>query len=129
MENLPKTYDETMALIEKLKQHAEALRKSEAEEHLADVAAKIAKYGYSPEQLGLSAKPPESRKTRKPSAASKPAKKAPASTDAPVKYIKDGKTWLGRGRMPKEMSDAKKAGEDLEQYRVKDSDAADQQST
>lgn len=104
------TYDELQAQIKKLTEQAEAVRATEIEGVLADVLAKIDKYGLTAEQLGFATTP---KKTTKKAAAGK--------TTAEVKYKKGDLTWSGaaRGRKPQWVKDALEAGDDIEKYRVK----------
>lgn len=102
------TYDELQAQIKKLQEQAEAVKASEIEAVLADVKAKIKKYGLTAEQLGITS-------------TTKKTKKSSGKTTAEVKYKKGDLTWSGaaRGRKPKWVIEAQAAGEDIEQYRVK----------
>lgn len=104
------TYDELQAQIKKLQAQAETVRATEIEGVLADVQAKIAKYGLTAEQLGFV------------TAAKKTTKKAsPSKVAAEVKYQKGDLTWSGasRGRKPQWVKDALEAGEDIEKYKIK----------
>lgn len=104
------TYDEIQAQIKKLQEQAETIRAAEIEGVLADVKAKIQKYGLTADQVGFT------------STSKKAAKKSSASKEANVMYRKsDTETWSGaaRGRKPKWVVEAQAAGVDIEKYRVK----------
>jgi DNA-binding protein H-NS len=104
------TYDEIQAQIKKLQEQAETIRAAEIEGVLADVKAKIAKYGLTADQVGFA------------STGKKAAKKSSSNKEATVMYRKsDTETWSGaaRGRKPKWVVEAQAAGVDIEKYRVK----------
>jgi len=103
------TYAELQEQIKKLQVEAEKVRATEIESVLADVKSKIAQYGLTAEQLGIS------------TTTKKATKKAPTSKDATVMYKKGDQTWSGasRGRKPDWVKEILDAGGDIEQYRVK----------
>lgn len=103
------TYAELQEQIKKLQVEAEKVREAEIESVLADVKGKIAQYGLTAEQLGLTSAP------------KKATKKASTPKDSAVMYKKGDLTWSGaaRGRKPSWVKEILDAGGDIEQYRVK----------
>jgi len=82
-------YTELKAQIAKLEAQAEEARRVEVGHMIAEIRQKIAEYGLTAHDLGLSVGPRRGR----------PAKKAPL----PPMYQdpKSGNTWSGRGKPPK----------------------------
>jgi DNA-binding protein H-NS len=85
------TYSEILAQIETLKQQAEELRRTEIAGVIADIRQKISDYNLTAADLGFS----ERTATDKPAAGKRAAVKAKYRDPA------TGKTWSGRGVMPK----------------------------
>ena len=109
MANATPTYDEIQAQIKKLQEQAISIRAAEIDGVLADVKAKIQKYGLTADQVGFT------------STAKKAVKKSSAGKGANIMYKKsDTETWSGavRGRKPKWVVEAQAAGDDIEKYRV-----------
>lgn len=87
------TYAVLKAKAEELMRQAEEARKSERNEVIAEIKAKIADYELSARDLGFGAAPKKSSKA------------------AGVKYRGPaGETWSGRGRQPLWLSEAVAAG-------------------
>ena len=97
------TYQEVLNQISELQKHAEDLRRQELAAVIKEVKAKIAEYGLSAADLGLSGK--QSSKTTKPVAA---------------KYRNQatGETWTGRGRMPKWLVEAESCGRSKDDFLI-----------
>jgi len=97
------TYQEVLNQISELQKHAEDLRRQELAAVIKEVKAKIAEYGLSAADLGLSGK--QSGKTTKPVAA---------------KYRNQatGETWTGRGRMPKWLVEAESCGRSKDDFLI-----------
>lgn len=85
-----RTYSDVKAQIETLQLEAETLRAAEVEEILADVRAKVAKYGLTEKEVFGGRRSARG----KGSASSKPA------SAARYRDPKSGATWTGRGRAP-----------------------------
>ena len=99
------TYDELMAQAEALRQQAQELLKQERAGVIADIRAKMAKYGISAEELASGARGGRKRGTR---AKAVPKYRGP-----------NGETWSGGpGRKPGWVRAILDAGGDIEQYRV-----------
>lgn len=96
------TYAEIQAQIEKLKAEAEALRKKEIADVVADIKAQIAAYGLSAADLGLAPRAARSRK----------------AAGKPVYADGQGNTWVGRGKRPEWIRAALAAGKTLDELRV-----------
>jgi DNA-binding protein H-NS len=101
------TYAELKSQAEALLREAEQLRRQEVQSVIAEIRAKMAEYGITPQELGvrLSAKPQRSRSKRE------------------VRYIgPNGEPWSGGpGRKPKWVREVLASGGDLEKYRVAES--------
>lgn len=91
------------AEIEEMQQKAEALKKARKAEVIAEMKAKIAAYGLTAKDLGLSFSEEPSSHTR---------------TPAPIKYCLDGNTWTGRGKRPRFITAYLEAGGKLEDLAV-----------
>lgn len=90
-------YKELLEQIESLKAQAEEERQREVATVVADIKEKMAKYGITPSDLGFSG-----------GKASKSANKgvvAPKYRDPAT-----GKTWTGRGRAPRWITEAEERG-------------------
>lgn len=108
------TYVELMAQIEALQKQAEEVRQAEIAGVIAEIKQKIRDYDLTAADLGFSnAVPaknePVSRSDRR--AAVRPKYQDPAS----------GKTWTGRGVMPKWMKAAVDAGRNRDEFLIPDS--------
>ncbi len=103
------TFAEIQAQIKKLQEQAEEIKAEEISTVVADIKEKIAQYGLTADQLGLTSTSPK-----------KTTKKA-ATKDSTVMYKKGDLTWSGaaRGRKPDWVKEILDAGGDIEQYRVK----------
>ena len=105
------TYAELMAQIQALQKQAEELRQAEMASVIAEIRQKIRDYGLTAADLGLvaaaSSKSDESSRAGK-RAAVKPKYEDPAT----------GKTWSGRGVMPKWMKAAMDAGRNREEFLI-----------
>lgn len=102
------TFAEIQAQIKKLQEQAEEIKAEEISTVVADIKEKIAQYGLTAEDLGLSAP-----------VAKKGAKKT--AKDSTVMYKNGDLTWSGstRGRKPDWVKEILDAGGDIEKYRVK----------
>lgn len=134
------------AQIQKLQKEAEALRKRELTETIANIKKAIVAFGLTAEDLGLVGKAPRKRGRKAGTTTAgtshakagvkrrgRPAKatgirtaikKQPASGDrrsvvAP-KYrdSASGATWTGRGKQPKWIVEALKSGKKLEDFKI-----------
>jgi len=99
------TYLELKQKAEKLMAEAEQMRKKEISDVIADIREKMKAYGLTPRDIGLAAN------TRK---------RSSGATAKTVKYRgPNGETWSGgRGRKPKWVKDALKAGKKIEDFAV-----------
>lgn len=139
------SYSQLQAQIEKLQKEAEAARKREIAETIANIKHAIKTFGLTAEDLGLTSliggkgskrgrKPgrpaaaragaKRGRKPGRPAAAKAGAKKAKKGTDkrsvvAP-KYrdAATGMTWTGRGKQPKWLAAHIKAGKKLTDFAI-----------
>lgn len=121
------TYIQIQAQIQKLQKEAEALRKRELSETIANIKKAIQAFGLTAEDLGLSgSKKSSGRPAGKKSAAKKAGRKAAKkgtldkrSVVAP-KYRNSatGDTWTGRGKQPKWLAAALKSGKKLEDFKI-----------
>ena len=98
------TYKELQAQIHELSVRAEAARKAEIAEVLAEIRAKMAEYGITVEDLGGSGRARSGLK---------------GSTVAP-KYRDpvSGATWTGRGKPPRWMAAALEQGKTKESFLI-----------
>ena len=99
------TYLELKQKAEKLMAEAEQMRQKEINDVIADIREKMKAYGLTPKDIGFAGN------TRK------------RSTGATAKTVKyrgpKGETWSGgRGRKPKWVQDALKAGKKIEDFAV-----------
>ena len=100
------TYLELKAQAEELMRKAEEARKKELEGVIADIKEKIAEYGITAKDLGLSVDKATTRQ-------------AGSSAPAPVRYRHpDGRTWSGKGRAPNWIKEAEEAGKNREDFSV-----------
>ena len=104
------TYAELMAQIQTLQKQAEELRQAELASVIAEIRQKIRDYGLTAADLGLVAAP---AKSDEPSRAGKRAAVKPKYEDPA-----SGKTWSGRGVMPKWMKAALDAGHSREEFLI-----------
>lgn len=99
------TYDELMAQAEALRQQAQELLKQERAGVIADIRAKMAKYGITAEELAGGGRGGRKRGAR---AKAEPKYRGP-----------NGETWSGGpGRKPGWVRAILEAGGDIEQYRI-----------
>jgi DNA-binding protein H-NS len=105
------TYLELKAQAEQLLAQAEQMKEKETQDVIADIKAKIAQYGLTAEDLGLSGGRGRAAKTPR---ATK------SSGSATVKYRgPNGETWGGgRGRKPQWVVNALAQGKSLDDFRV-----------
>ncbi|WP_261521716.1 H-NS histone family protein [Burkholderia multivorans] len=101
------TYLELKAQAAKLLEQAEELRKQEMAAVVADMKEKIAQYGITAKDLGLTA-------------AAMPTKKSgEASVSTVVKFKgPNGEPWSGMGRQPQWLKDALAEGKKKEDFAV-----------
>ncbi|ENO77386.1 HNS-like transcription regulator protein [Thauera sp. 27] len=107
------TYAELMSQIEALQKQAEEVRCSEIAGVIAEIRQKIQDYDLTAADLGFVAVVPTKAETASRSdkrTAVKPKYRDPAS----------GKTWTGRGVMPKWMKDAVESGRRREEFLIPD---------
>lgn len=113
------TYVELQQQIAKLQAQAEAIRKGEVAQVIAQIRAAITHYGLSATDLGYGADgsppaPAPARKRARKSAAPKARK-----FTVPVKYRDgNGNTWTGRGNRPRWLVAALAEGKKLEDFAV-----------
>lgn len=100
MANPKRSYAELLDEIESLKKQAEAMRKAELGEIIADIKRKIQEYQLTAQDLGLSEQRRAPARAKDGRGAVKPKYRDPAS----------GKTWTGRGRQPIWFRDALASG-------------------
>lgn len=110
-EQLLEMQEELNVVIEERREDAEreAAERAERERKRQELLQLIAGEGFSPEELlGLSEEAPKSRKKTLP--------KAPPK----YQFEENGETkyWSGRGRAPKPIDEALKAGRSLEDFRI-----------
>ena len=110
-EQLTEMQEKLNAVIEERREEAEreAAERAERERKRQELLQLIAGEGFSPEELlGLSEEAPKSRKKTLP--------KAPPK----YQFEENGETkyWSGRGRAPKPIDEALKAGRSLEDFRI-----------
>ncbi len=118
---MTKSYEDIMSEIETLKKQAAATRKKEISAVVSEIKKKIRQYALTAEDLGLvPAKKPARAKTGARKATAKTARKKTAKPVAP-KYLDPatGATWTGRGKAPRWIVDAEKAGKKREQFLIK----------
>lgn len=102
------TYTELQEQAQELLKRAEQLRKEEIKSVIEDIRKKMAEYGITAEDIGLT---------------NKKAKTKPAL--APRFKSKDGtQTWSGRGRTPQWMKDALEAGASKEEFLIPEASGA-----
>jgi len=101
------TYLELKQRAEKLMEEAEQMRQKETQDVIADIRQKMEAYGITLQDLGGSGAP----RKRSPRGAAK---------TAVVKYRgPNGETWSGgRGRKPRWVQEALKAGKKIEDFAV-----------
>lgn len=111
-EQLLEMQEKLGAVIEERREEAEqeAAARQEREKKRQELLQLIAGEGFSPEQLlGITDEAPKSRKSK--------------SSKAPPKYqFEDNgevKFWTGRGRTPKPIDEALKAGSSLEDFLIR----------
>jgi len=106
------TYVELMAQIEALQKQAEALRQSEIAGVIEEIKQKMRDYDLTPADLGFAA--PSAARSE--AAAGRPSKRAPVKPkyQDPV----SGKTWTGRGVMPKWLKEAIDAGHERDAFLI-----------
>lgn len=99
------TYLELMEKAQRLMAEAEQVRQKEISDVIADIREKMQAYGLTPQDLG---------------GASAGRKRAAGGKTKAVKYRgPNGETWGGgRGRKPKWVQDALKAGKKIEDFAV-----------
>lgn len=105
------TYVELMAQIEALQKQAEDLRQAELVGVIAEIRQKIEDYGLTAADLGFVSVSPTRAETAgrgDKRAEVKPKYRDPAS----------GKTWTGRGVMPKWMKTAVEAGRSRDEFLI-----------
>lgn len=105
------TYVELMAQIEALQKQAEEVRQAEIAGVIAEVRQKIQDYDLTAADLGFASVAPTRAETASlgdKRAAVKPKYRDPAS----------GKTWTGRGVMPKWMKAAVEAGRSRDEFLI-----------
>ncbi|MDG3065642.1 H-NS histone family protein [Thauera mechernichensis] len=105
------TYVELMAQIEALQKQAEEVRQAELAGVIAEIRQKIQDYDLTAADLGFASVPPVktgSVGTSDKRAAVKPKYRDPSS----------GKTWTGRGVMPKWMKTAVEVGRSREEFLI-----------
>ncbi|OWC22067.1 DNA-binding protein [Escherichia coli] len=110
-EQLLEMQEKLNVVIEERREDAEreAAERAERERKRQELLQLIAGEGFSPEELlGLSEEAPKSRKKTLP--------KAPPK----YQFEENGETkyWSGRGRAPKPIDEALKAGRSLEDFRI-----------
>lgn len=100
------TYIELMEKAQQLMAEAEQVRQKEIDAVIADIRQKMETYGLTAQDIGGTAAP------RK--------RSADAKTKAAVKYRgPNGETWSGgRGRKPRWVQEALKAGKKIEDFAV-----------
>ena len=105
------TYLELKAQAEQLLAQAEQMKEKETQDVIADIKQKIANYGLTAEDLGLSGG--RGRSTKAPRAGK-------SSSPSAVKYRgPNGETWGGgRGRKPQWVVNALAQGKSLDDFRV-----------
>ena len=91
-------YQELLSKIDTLKAQAEEERKKEIADVVANIKQKMAQYDLSPSDLGFSGA--KAGKSSKGKGSVAPKYRDPAT----------GKTWTGRGRAPKWISEAESRG-------------------
>jgi DNA-binding protein H-NS len=108
------TYTQIQAQIQKLQKEAEAVRKRELAETIANIKRAIAAFGLTAADLGL-ARPRNAgaRKTSRKSKLDKRSVVAPKYRNAAT-----GDTWTGRGKQPKWLAAALKSGKKLEHFKI-----------
>jgi DNA-binding protein H-NS len=101
------TYLELKQKAEKLMAEAEQMRQKEISDVIADIREKIKAYGLTPQDIGFA----NTGKSRK---------RSTGPTAKTVKYRgPNGETWSGgRGRKPKWVQEALKAGRKIEDFAV-----------
>lgn len=99
------TYLELKQKAEKLMAEAEQMRQKEISDVIADIREKMKAYGLTPQDVGF---------------ASSGRKRSSGATAKTVKYRgPNGETWSGgRGRKPKWVQEALKAGKKIEDFAV-----------
>lgn len=102
------TYDELQAKINELQEQANAVKEKEKAEAVADMKKKIAKYGITAMELGL---------TLKLLSNEKPVSAKPAGM-AKYRDPKTGDTWPGRGPKPKWLKAEIAAGRTQEEFLI-----------
>lgn len=99
------TYIELMEKAQQLMAEAEQVRQKEIDSVIADIRQKMEAYGLTAQDIGGSAAP---------------RKRAAGKSKAAVKYRgPNGETWSGgRGRKPRWVQEALKAGKKIEDFAV-----------
>lgn len=96
------SYKELKAKAEDLMRQAEEARLSETAAVITDIKAKMAEYGIKLTDLGGTAKAPKTRK----------------AVAAKFRHPDTGKTWAGRGRPPRWLTDELAKGRKQEEFAV-----------
>ncbi|EBW6943107.1 DNA-binding protein [Salmonella enterica subsp. enterica serovar Mississippi] len=120
-EQLLEMQEKLNAVIEERREEAEreAAERAERERKRQELLQLIAGEGFSPEELlGVSEDAPKKRKNKLPKAPPK----YQFEEDGEVKY------WSGRGRAPKPIDTALKAGQKLEDFLIKKDHAGTEQA-
>jgi DNA-binding protein H-NS len=102
------TYDELQDKINQLQEQANAVKEKEKAEAIADMKKRIAKYGITATELGL---------TLKVLSNEKPVSAKPIGA-AKYRDPKTGKTWPGRGPRPEWLKAEIEAGRKLEDFLI-----------
>lgn len=101
------TYAELQQKIAELQNQAEELRKREIAEIIADVKQKVAAYGLTAADLGLSI-----------GRDSAPAQKGKSALKAKYRDPATGESWVGRGATPKWMRTYLEAGRNKDEFLI-----------
>jgi len=101
------TYAELQAQIARLQEEADAVRKTELQNVISEVKAKIKEYGLNARDLGLIGAAPVAAPKREPGSGSVAKYKGP-----------EGQTWSGHGRKPNWLKDALAAGQSIDEFAI-----------
>jgi DNA-binding protein H-NS len=100
-------YQELLSKIDTLKAQAEEERKKEIADVVADIKQKMAQYELTPADLGFTG-----------GRASKSSSKSKGSVPPKYRDPATGKTWTGRGRAPKWITEAESRGVKRETFLI-----------
>ena len=98
------SYQEVVAKIAELQRQAEDLKKQERKTVIKELRAKIAEFGLTAADLGLTGKQATA--------------KAPSTVKAKYRNPATGETWSGRGIAPRWLQEAERTGKSRDSFLI-----------